>query len=131
MRNAIHTCLIAAVVLALATDARAQSASSLTGTVKDTSGGALPGATVTVVNPTQAVTQAAQTDPQGVFLNLTTNVANAAGQTGAAIFNSYTGLTATSNVRPAGDTRQLGTFFGEVNAARDPRIVQLGIKLYF
>ena len=35
-------------------------------------------------------------------LNLTTNVANGAGQTGAAIFNNYTGLTATTNVRPAG-----------------------------
>jgi hypothetical protein len=64
-------------------------------------------------------------------LNLTTNVANGAGQTGAAIFNNPTGLIATTNVRPAGDTRQLGTFFGEVNAARDPRIIQLGLKLYF
>jgi hypothetical protein len=64
-------------------------------------------------------------------LNLTTNVANGAGQTGAAIFNNYTGLTATTNVRPSGDARQLGTFFGEVNAARDPRIIQLGLKLYF
>jgi outer membrane receptor protein involved in Fe transport len=63
--------------------------------------------------------------------NLTTNVTNAARQTGAALFNDYTGLRATSNVRPQGDTRQTGTFFGEVNAARDPRIVQLGIKLYF
>jgi hypothetical protein len=34
-------------------------------------------------------------------------------------------------VRPAGDTRPLGTFFGEYNAARDPRIVQLAVKLYF
>ena len=35
-------------------------------------------------------------------LNLTTNVANGAGQTGAAIFNNYTGLTVTTNVRPGG-----------------------------
>ena len=62
---------------------------------------------------------------------LTTNVANGAGQTGAAIFNNYTGLSVTNNVRPAGDTRVLGTFFGEPNRTRDPRIIQLGIKLYF
>jgi hypothetical protein len=48
-----------------------------------------------------------------------------------AIFNNYTGLVATGNVRPSSDTRQLGTFFGEANAARDPRIIQLGLKLYF
>ena len=68
MRKAIQTCLLAAAVLGLATDARAQSASSLTGTVKDSSGGALPGTTVTVVNPTQAMTQTAQTGPQGIFV---------------------------------------------------------------
>jgi hypothetical protein len=64
-------------------------------------------------------------------LNTATNVVNGAGQTGAAIFNSYSGLRVTNNVRPAGDTRVLGTFFGEPNRTRDPRIVQLGIKLYF
>jgi hypothetical protein len=64
-------------------------------------------------------------------LNTATNVTNAAGQTGAALFNNYTGLTVTSNLRPAGDTRVLGTFFGEPNRTRDPRIVQLGVKLYF
>jgi outer membrane receptor protein involved in Fe transport len=63
--------------------------------------------------------------------NLTTNVTNGTGQTGAAIFNNYAGLVATGNTRPAGDSRQLGTFFGEPNAARDPRIIQLGLKLYF
>jgi hypothetical protein len=25
----------------------------------------------------------------------------------------------------------LGSFFGEYNATRDPRIIQLGLKLYF
>jgi hypothetical protein len=63
--------------------------------------------------------------------NGATNVTNAAGQTGAAIFSNYTGLSASNNLRPAGDTRQEGTFFGEYNAARDPRIIQLGVKLYF
>ena len=59
------------------------------------------------------------------------NVVNGAGQTGAAIFNNYTNLAVTNNVRPTGDTRVLGTFFGEPNSTRDPRIIQLGIKLYF
>jgi hypothetical protein len=63
--------------------------------------------------------------------NQTTNLTNAAGQTGAAIFNDYTGVGATNNARPSGNTRQLGSFFGEPNAARDPRIIQLGVKLYF
>jgi hypothetical protein len=63
--------------------------------------------------------------------NATTNIVNGAGQTGAAVFNNYTGLGVTNNTRPTGDTRQLGTFFGEFNGARDPRIVQLGLKLYF
>jgi hypothetical protein len=64
-------------------------------------------------------------------VNTATNVVNGAGQSGAAIFNNYTNLSVTNNVRPAGDTRVLGTFFGEPNRTRDPRIVQLGIKLYF
>jgi hypothetical protein len=63
--------------------------------------------------------------------NAATNVTNGAGQTGAAVFGDYTGLRVTNSVRPAGDTRQLGTFFGEPNSARDPRIIQLGLKLYF
>lgn len=63
--------------------------------------------------------------------NLATNITNAAGQTGAAIFNNFSGLTVTNNARPAGSTAVLGTHFGEYNAARDPRIIQLGVKLYF
>jgi hypothetical protein len=35
------------------------------------------------------------------------------------------------NVRPAGNTSVLGTFFGEYSAARDPRIIQLAAKVYF
>jgi hypothetical protein len=63
--------------------------------------------------------------------NVNTNLTNAAGQTGAAILSDYTGVRVTNNTRPAGDTRPLGTFFGEYNAVRDPRIVQLAVKLYF
>jgi len=64
-------------------------------------------------------------------VNRTTNLTNGAGQTGGAIFNNYTGLTVTNNTRPEGSTAVLGTFFGEYNATRDPRIIQIGIKAYF
>jgi hypothetical protein len=37
----------------------------------------------------------------------------------------------TNNLRPAGSIAPLGSYFGEYNAARDPRIIQLGVKLYF
>ena len=64
-------------------------------------------------------------------VNRTTNVTNATGATGANILTNYTGLTATNNTRPAGNTSVLGSFFGEYNATRDPRIIQLGVKFYF
>jgi hypothetical protein len=55
---------------------------------------------------------------------------NGAGQTGSAIFNNFTSLTVTNNLRPAGSTSVLGTYFGEDNAARDTRVVQVAGKLY-
>jgi hypothetical protein len=64
-------------------------------------------------------------------VNRTTNLTNAAGQTGAAVLNNYTGLTVTNNLRPAGSTSVLGTYFGEYTGTRDPRIIQLGVKVYF
>jgi hypothetical protein len=64
-------------------------------------------------------------------VNRTTNLTNGAGQTGAAILNNYTGLVVTNNLRPSGSTAVQGTYFGEYNATRDPRIIQLGVKLYF
>jgi hypothetical protein len=64
-------------------------------------------------------------------VNRTTNITNAAGSTGSAIFNDFTGLTVTNNVRPSGSTKVLGTYFGEYTSTRDPRIIQLGVKLYF
>jgi hypothetical protein len=51
--------------------------------------------------------------------------------TGNAIFNNYNQAVITNNLRPAGSTAPLGTFFGEFNAARDPRIIQLGAKFYW
>lgn len=69
--------------------------------------------------------------PQFSGRNLATNVVNGAGQTGAAIFNNFTGLGVTNNVRPAGNSSVLGTYFGEYNGFRDMRIVQVAAKFYF
>ncbi len=57
-----------ALAAALAGEVQGQSAGSVTGSVKDASGAALPGASVTVTNPAQAVTQTAQTSALGVFV---------------------------------------------------------------
>ena len=54
--------------------------------------------------------------------------------TGGGIFNNYDRVIISNNIRGqrASDvTRPLGQFFGEFNSARDPRIIQLGVKLYF
>jgi outer membrane receptor protein involved in Fe transport len=69
--------------------------------------------------------------PQFSNVNRTTNLTTSSGATGAAVFNSFSNLQITNNTRPAGSTAPLGQFFGEYNTARDPRIVQLGVKLYF
>jgi hypothetical protein len=69
--------------------------------------------------------------PQFSGFNLTTNVTNAAGQTGSAIFNNFTGLAVTNNLRPAGSTAVLGTYFGEHNAANAMRVIQVAVKFYF
>jgi hypothetical protein len=69
--------------------------------------------------------------PQFSGINLTTNVTNGAGQTGNTIFGAYTNLTASNNLRPSGSTAVLGTYFGEYNGARDMRIIQLAVKVYF
>ena len=69
--------------------------------------------------------------PQFSGYNLTTNVVNGSGQTGSSIFGNYTGLSVTNNLRPPGSAAVLGTYFGERNAARDPRIIQLAVKFYF
>ena len=64
-------------------------------------------------------------------VNRTTNVTNALGQTGAAAIANPVGLTVTNNTRPAGSTAVQGTYFGEYTGTRDPRIIQIGIKVYF
>ncbi|GAC1701414.1 MAG: hypothetical protein NVS9B4_04630 [Candidatus Acidiferrum sp.] len=71
--------------------------------------------------------------PQFSGRNLATNITSATGATGANIFKdpNFTGLVATTNTRPAGSTKVLGTYFGEYTGARDPRILQIAAKFYF
>jgi hypothetical protein len=66
----------------------------------------------------------------GTALSLPTGASNN-GIFGDAITNPYNTLRITNNLRPAGSTAPLGQFFGEYNGARDPRIIQLGAKIYF
>lgn len=54
--------------------------------------------------------------------------------TGNAIFANYNNAVVTNNLRNApveGSNLPLGQFFGEYNGARDPRILQLGVKIYW
>ena len=51
----------------VASFAEAQSAGTISGTVQDASGAALPGATVTATSPALAVTQSAATNSEGFF----------------------------------------------------------------
>ena len=53
--------------------------------------------------------------------------------TGNGIFARYNEAIITNNLRSqaANKNRPQGTFFGEYNGARDPRIIQLGVKLYW
>jgi hypothetical protein len=69
--------------------------------------------------------------PQFSGYNLTSNVTNGAGQTGNSIFSNFTGLVASNNLRPAGSTSVLGTYFGEYSAAQNMRVVQIAAKFYF
>jgi carboxypeptidase family protein/TonB-dependent receptor-like protein len=66
--------------------------------------------------------------------NLAVVRANGSIDTGNAIFNQYNQAIISNNIRGqrASDaSRPLGTFFGEYNGARDPRIIQLGMKIYW
>jgi hypothetical protein len=65
--------------------------------------------------------------------NTSTNLTTASGATGSSVLNvaDFSTLTITNNLRPAGSTKTLGSYFGEYNGTREQRIVQLGAKLYF
>ena len=68
-----------------------------------------------------------------VVPNGTDAAGNPAFITGGAVFNRYNEAIITNNLRSqaANKNRPLGTFFGEYNGARDPRIIQLGVKVYW
>jgi len=53
------------------------------------------------------------------------------GAIGSGVFPSYPNLAITNNLRPAGSAAPLGQFFGEYNAARGARVIQVAVKLYF
>ena len=65
MKHVVHV-IVAAVMLALPTAARAQEA-TLSGTVSDTQGGVLPGVTITATNEESGNTFLAVTDGAGAF----------------------------------------------------------------
>jgi hypothetical protein len=50
---------------------------------------------------------------------------------GPQIFNDYGRVVITNNLRPSGSTEPLGRYFGEYSNAGSPRVIQLGIKMYF
>jgi hypothetical protein len=57
----------------------------------------------------------------------------AAGATGSGVLSvaDFSTLAITNNLRPAGSTKTLGSFFGEYSGTREQRIVQIAAKLYF
>jgi hypothetical protein len=65
--------------------------------------------------------------------NTSTNITTSTGATGSSVLNvaDFSTLAITNNVRPAGSTKALGSYFGEYNGTREQRIVQLAAKLYF
>jgi hypothetical protein len=65
--------------------------------------------------------------------NSGTNVTTSTGATGSNVLNvaNFSTLSITNNLRPTGSTKPLGTYFGEYNATREQRIVQIAAKLYF
>lgn len=64
-------------------------------------------------------------------INSATQLVTPGGAIGSAVFSSYPNVAITNNLRPAGSTAALGQFFGEYSGARDGRIIQLGVKVYF
>jgi hypothetical protein len=72
MTRCFRTLLAAAAALGLCTTAFAQTTGRISGTIHDTSGGVLPGASVTVTEVRTSYTRTAVTSPEGtyVFVNL-------------------------------------------------------------
>jgi len=63
-----------------------------------------------------------------------TSYTTGAGVFGTATDNAYSRAVITNNLRNGpveGSNRPLGAFFGEYSGARDPRIIQVAVKVYF
>jgi hypothetical protein len=65
--------------------------------------------------------------------NTSTNLTTPSGATGTSVLNTadFSTLAITNNLRPAGSTKTLGSYYGEYNGTREQRIVQIAAKLYF
>jgi hypothetical protein len=65
--------------------------------------------------------------------NTTLNLTTSTGATGTSVLNvpNFNQLLITNNLRPAGSTKAIGSYFGEYSGTREQRIVQLAVKLYF
>jgi hypothetical protein len=65
--------------------------------------------------------------------NTSTNLTTSTGATGSSVLAipDFSTLSITNNLRPAGSTKTLGSYFGEYSATREQRIVQIAAKLYF
>jgi hypothetical protein len=67
-------------------------------------------------------------------VNIGTNLVVAPGVADRDVFRSYSQVLITDNLRsmhPELADRPYGQFFGEYNRAREPRVIQLGLKIYF
>lgn len=64
-------------------------------------------------------------------VNVGTQLTASNGATGAGVFNEYPNLKITNNLRTPQSTQRYGNHFGEYSGARPPRVIQLGLKLYF
>jgi hypothetical protein len=64
-------------------------------------------------------------------VNLAVPAASGGLATGGVIFNDYSQTVVTNSLRPTGSIAPLGRYFGEYNSALDPRIIQIGVKVYF
>ena len=63
-----------------------------------------------------------------------TSYTTGAGVFGTATDNAYSRAVITNNLRNGpveGSNKPLGAFFGEYNGAREPRVIQLAVKVYF
>ncbi|MBO0721527.1 MAG: carboxypeptidase regulatory-like domain-containing protein, partial [Blastocatellia bacterium] len=68
-KSLLSTSLFLAIVITFTTNAAAQSDGIISGTVKDSTGAAVAGAAVTIVNPVKNLSQKATTNEDGIFVS--------------------------------------------------------------